>query len=330
MAKILEANDRNLNLCKRILENSKVVAVPTETVYGLAGNALDEIALRTIFEIKGRPLYNPIIIHTDCLNNAEKYAFFNDLARKLIKKFWPGPLTIILPKKEIIPNLVTANLDSVAIRCPNHPTFLKLLNRLRFPLAAPSANPFGYVSPTCSKHVNISLGDRIDYILDGADSEIGIESTIVDLRNPDKPKILRPGPISKELLENISHIEFTDQCTTPKNNLRAPGMLKSHYSPKTPLEIVSYEQLKYLICSCRSSDCAYVLQKKSHDLINFKASNLYWLSKDGSNEEIAYNIYRLLRDIDAINYKNIYIEDIDNSGGFSVALRDRLTKAASQ
>ena len=150
MAKIINANECNLNLCKQALANSQVIAVPTETVYGLAGNALDEVAIRKIFKIKGRPLFNPLIIHTDCTKNAEKLASFNSVARKLAENFWPGPLTIILPKKEIVPNLVTANLDSVAIRCPQNPTFLQLLKKLPFPLAAPSANPFGYISPTLS------------------------------------------------------------------------------------------------------------------------------------------------------------------------------------
>jgi L-threonylcarbamoyladenylate synthase len=330
MGQILQATDHNLNLCKQALLNSKVIAVPTETVYGLAGNALDEVALEAIFKIKGRPLFNPLILHTDCLENAEKFANFNTLARLLADQFWPGPLTIILPKKAIVPNLVTANLDSVAIRCPQHPTFLKLLSRLPFPLAAPSANPFGYVSPTSAEHVNSSLGDKLEFILDGADCDIGIESTIVDLRNSSTPKILRPGPISKEVLEAKTHIEFKEPQPASVHELRAPGMLKSHYSPKTPLEITPLDRLNDLIISSNDSECAYIFQKRPDESFYHTSPNVYWLSENGSDKEIAYNIYRVLRATDALNYEKIYIEVISDTEGLSVALKDRLSKAASK
>ena len=330
MAQIVKATDSNLNLCKQALVNSKVIAVPTETVYGLAGNALDEIALHAIFKIKGRPLYNPLILHTHSVKNAEKFASFNPLARLLSEQFWPGPLTMILPKKDIVPNLVTANLDSVAIRCPQNPTFLKLLERLSFPLAAPSANPFGYVSPTTSEHVNCSLGDKLEFILDGDDCAIGIESTIIDLRNPDNPKILRPGPISKKALEEASCTLFEQAKIASKDDLRAPGMLKSHYSPNTPLKIATLDQLKRLITSKNQSAFAFIFQKRPDESLHQKSSNIYWLSENGENMEIAHNLYQLLRATDALKYQRIYIEDIKATRGMSVALKDRLTKAASQ
>ena len=330
MAQIVKATDYNLNLCKKALVNSQVIAVPTETVYGLAGNALDQVALNTIFKIKGRPLYNPLILHTDSIKNAEKYGTFNLLARRLAEKFWPGPLTMILPKKDIVPSLVTANLDSVAIRCPRNPTFLKLLERLPFPLAAPSANPFGYVSPTTSEHVNCSLGDKVEFILDGNDCAIGIESTIVDLRNLNKPKILRPGPISKEALEEFSCTLFEQAETSSKNELRAPGMLKSHYSPNTPLEITALKQLERLITSKNQSAFAFIFQKRPDELLYQKSSNIYWLSENGENLEIAHNLYHILRTTDALAYQRIYIQDINETEGIGVALKDRLSKAASE
>ena len=330
MAQIVKATDYNLNLCKQALVNSQVIAVPTETVYGLAGNALDEVALYSIFKIKRRPLFNPLILHTDCIKNAEKFGTFNPLAQKLAENFWPGPLTMILPKKDIVPNLVTANLDSVAIRCPQNPTFLKLLKRLPFPLAAPSANPFGYVSPTTAEHVNSSLGDKLEFILDGDDCTIGIESTIVDMRNPDKPKILRPGPISKEALEEVGGTLFEQAKTASTDELRAPGMLKSHYSPNTPLEIITLDQLKRLITSKNQSAFAFIFQKLPEESLHHKSSNVYWLSENGENMEIAHNLYQLLRATDALNYQRIYIEAIKETEGISVALKDRLTKAASQ
>lgn len=330
MAQILEATELNLNLCKKALESSKVIAIPTETVYGLAGNALDETALLTIFNIKGRPLFNPLILHIDCVKNAEKYCTFNSLAKQLVEHFWPGPLTIILPKKEIVSDLVTANLDSVAIRCPKNPTFLKLLNKLPFPLAAPSANPFGYVSPTSAKHVNISLGDKLDIILDDADCEIGIESTIVDLRDSNKPKILRPGPISKEDLFNLTAIEFAHKEETTEIELRSPGMLKSHYSPITPLEIIPLNLLKELVSSDNTRKFAFIFQKRPKEMISQEQPNIYWLSEDGAELEIAHNLYRLLRTTDTLNYQKIYIETINDDKGLKTALKDRLSKAASQ
>lgn len=330
MAKILKATDYNLELCKQVLEKSKVIAVPTETVYGLAGNALDEVALQSIFKIKGRPLFNPLIIHTDCINNAEEFGAFNPLARQLAEQFWPGPLTMILPKKEIVPNLVTANLDSVALRCPQNQTFLKLLKRLPFPLAAPSANPFGYVSPTSAEHVNNSLGDKLDFILDGADCEIGIESTIVDLRNPDIVKILRPGPISKEELEKCSGATFEQARSTSTSELRAPGMLKSHYSPVTPLEITHLDQLNQLVASNNESAFAFIFQKRPEESTYNELPNVYWLSESGAELEIAHNFYQLLRATDALNFKRIYIEAINETEGLRAALKDRLSKAASQ
>lgn len=330
MAQIVKATDYNLNLCKQALVNSQVIAVPTETVYGLAGNALDEIALKAIFNIKNRPLFNPLIIHTDCTKSAEKYASFNPLARQLAENFWPGPLTMILPKKEIVPNLITANLDSVAIRCPENPTFLKLLKELPFPLAAPSANPFGYVSPTSAEHVNCSLGDKLEFILDGGDCTIGIESTIVDLRNSNKPKILRPGPISKEELEKLTGIAFEQAKSASTNELRAPGMLKSHYSPITPLKITPIDELQQLIASNSDPRTAFIFQKCPENSVYQKSANVHWLSESGEALDIAQNFYQILRATDTLNYEFIYIEAINETEGLMAALKDRLLKAASK
>ena len=330
MAQILKATIPNLDLCKEALECSKVIALPTETVYGLAGNALDEEALKTIFQIKGRPLFNPLIIHINCLKDAEKYGIFNSLARQLAKKFWPGPLTMILPKKEVVPNIVTANLDSVAIRCPKHPAFLQLLKRLPFPLAAPSANPFGYVSPTSAEHVNCSLGEKLEFIIDGTDCEIGIESTIVDLRNPSQPKILRLGPIDKETLEEFTSITFEERTSEPTNKLRGPGMLQSHYSPDTPLEITPLFKLNQLITSNDRNKTAFIFQKRPEQLVYHNMPNIYWFSENGAELEIAHNLYELLRSTDALNYKKIYIQDIDETEGLKAAIKDRLLKAAYQ
>lgn len=328
MAKILKPNDDNLNLCKKVLEESKVIAVPTETVYGLAGNALDDDAISKIFKIKGRPLFNPLIIHIDNFKTARKYATFNDLAKKLAKKFWPGPLTMILPKRAIVPNLVTAGLNTVAIRCPNNETFHNLLSKLDFPLAAPSANPFGYVSPTKAEHVNDSLGKKLEYILDGFECNIGIESTIIDVRDESDPKILRPGPITKEELEDITKNKFNYPIISQNNQkISAPGMLKSHYSPQTALKVISNKKLYDLASSNNSPDFAYVFNQNPINIID-KPANIYWLSEDGNIKEIARNFYQLLRKLDKLKFREILIESIEPSGGINSALIDRLSKAA--
>ena len=327
-AKIVDATDDNLNLCKENLIQSKVIAVPTETVYGLSCNALDEKAILSVYEIKGRPLFNPLIIHIDCLQNAEKYGNFNSLAQQLANKFWPGPLTMVLSKKKIVPDLVTANLDSVAIRCPNNKILLKLLKRLPFPLAAPSANQFGYVSPTSAEHVKTSIGEKIELILDGQECEIGIESTIVDIRDQKKPKILRPGPISKKTLEKFTKIEFYYENQSTSKKLRSPGMLKSHYSPKTPLEISTSKNLNRIANSGNSSS-ALIYLKRPKGLLD-KLKNVYWFSENGSELEIARKLYQLLRNTDALNYEKIFIEAPDEGDGINTALIDRLSKAAAK
>ena len=328
MAKILKSNDSALELCKKALTDSKVIAIPTETVYGLAGNALDENAVKAIFEIKGRPLFNPLILHTNSTKSAENFAIFNPLASQLADRFWPGPLTMVLPKKTIVPNIVTANLDSVAIRCPQNQIFLKLLKKLPFPLAAPSANPFGYISPTSAEHVNLSLGDKLDYILDGDICEIGIESTIIDLREKDIIKVLRPGPITKEALQEFAKVVFQKNHNNSTINLRAPGMLKSHYSPTTPLKVKVLDQLNKIVSKNNDNTKAFIFQKRPSKEKYSKLNNIYWLSESGNESSMAKNFYQLLRQVDDLSYQIIYIEEFDDSKGLYLALRDRLSKAA--
>lgn len=327
MAKILKLTKNNLEICKRALKKSDIIAVPTETVYGLAGNALDEIAVNKIFKTKKRPASNPLIIHTDCLNNAKKYGVFNPLAIKIAKNYWPGPLTLVVPKTRIVPDIVTANQDSVAIRCPQNQTFLSLLKELPFPLAAPSANPFGYISPTSAKHVNDSLGDKIDLILDGNVSEIGIESTIIDLRDPDTIKILRPGPISENELSLFSEREFTNIGHAEKKEIRAPGMLKSHYSPNTQLEKVNLHHLVKMINEDNNHNCGFIFHKKPKEKKYSQMHNIFWLSKKGLEQEISHNFYKTLRNADLSNFKIIYIQEFTETEGLKGALNDRLTRA---
>lgn len=329
MAEILEPTDCNITRCKEHLEGSKVVAVPTETVYGLAANALDEVAVKKIFEIKKRPLIDPLIVHVHSSDQIAFYAELNQLAKKLIKEYWPGPLTLVLRKKSKIPNLVTANLSSVAIRSPQHPTFRKLLKALPFPIAAPSANPFGYISPTQAIHVQRSLGDKIRYILNGGHSELGIESTIIDVQDENKPTILRPGPITcDELEQKFTRTFFSHEEKSGHSTITAPGLLDNHYSPKKPLTLVGKNVLQDLLLKNEHSlmnNSAILLMKRPRKL---KAENLFWLSENGDLNEISKNLYHILRYVDESHYSELYIEELEMVH-LGVALMDRIRKAAN-
>ena len=329
MAEVLEPTDYNITRCKEHLECSEVVTVPTETVYGLAANALDEVAVKKIFEIKKRPLIDPLIVHVYSDDQTHLYAELNTLAKKLIKDYWPGPLTLVLKKKSKIPNLVTAGLNSVAIRSPQHPTFRKLLKALPFPLAAPSANPFGYISPTQAMHVQDSLGENIRFILDGGYSKLGIESTIIDVQDENKPTILRPGPITRnELEKKFNRTFFSHNETSGNSAIPAPGLLDNHYSPKKPLILLEDKDLQDLLSKNEHSvmdNIAIILQKRPEKL---KAENLFWLSENGDLKEISKNLYHTLRQMDESKYSELYIQGI-KMVNLGVAIMDRIRKAAN-
>lgn len=334
MAIILNPSLGNLELCKDRLENSEVVAIPTETVYGLAANALDTNAVNKIFEIKNRPFIDPLIIHVPSIIKADSYCKLTDQAKILAEKFWPGPLTMVLPKKPIIPDLVTAKLDSVAIRCPKNKILLDLLKILNFPLAAPSANPFGYISPTKAEHVEDSLGKKIEYILNGENCSIGIESTIVDLRNDSKPSILRPGPITQEMLEDVTKIKFNyreeEILNSESSGLLGPGLLKNHYSPNTSLELRLKDEILYMAQKKFNENTAYLfLSKPKYPKEISKKSNIFWLSDNGEVGTIIQNLYHKLRLLDKAEYSLIIVEKFDNIKGIKMALLDRLKKASS-
>jgi L-threonylcarbamoyladenylate synthase len=331
MATIIKPTQENIQLAQEHLSKSNLVAVPTETVYGLAANALDIEAVLQIFKIKGRPLIDPLIVHVSSLEQAKLYCQMNPLAITLAQKYWPGPLTMVLPKKDNIPGVVTANLDSVAIRCPGNRVFRNLLESLPFPLAAPSANPFGYISPTKAIHVNESMGDKIDLILDDDDSEIGIESTIIDLRNEDQPTILRPGPLTQQAIE----AEFNLKLTTPPQMMEAksapspsPGLLKSHYSPSKPLDIVKLTEIEAMITKDTLKESAFIFNTRPVKLSQ-SVQNIFWLSESGEMEEIAKNLYALLRTVDKMEYQRIIVETI-KAESVGIALMDRLTRASER
>ena len=225
-----------------LLRRGDIVAFPTETVYGLGGNALEESAVRRIFEAKGRPSHNPLIVHVASIEAARALTKgWSESAERLARKFWPGPLTLVLPKAVEVPDLVTAGLPTVGIRVPRHPVTFALLTAVELPVAAPSANRSGEVSPTTAQHVARSLGDRVPLILDAGPTDIGIESTVVDVSG-DTAILLRPGVISSEQLAEIVGPLKTLSAASPDAPLPSPGMLDRHYAPRTPLRLFETAQ----------------------------------------------------------------------------------------
>jgi L-threonylcarbamoyladenylate synthase len=220
-----------------LLRRGALVAFPTETVYGLGANALEEAAVRRIFEAKGRPSHNPLIVHVARIEAARELTpRWSESAERLARTFWPGPLTLVLPKAAKVPDLVTAGLPTVGIRVPNHPVTFALLSAVELPIAAPSANRSGEVSPTTAQHVARSLGDRVPLILDAGPTDIGIESTVVDVSGGNAT-LLRPGVISSEQLAEVVGPLRTFSTARPDAPLPSPGMLDRHYAPRTPLRL---------------------------------------------------------------------------------------------
>jgi len=238
----------------KLLADGELVAIPTETVYGLAANAFDEQAVAKIFAAKGRPSRNPIIVHVADLETARQcVSHWPELAEKLAKAFWPGPLTLVLPRSPKIPDTVTAGGETVGIRWPSHPLIQAVIRLCDFPLAAPSANPSNQISPTNASHVARGLGDRISLIIDGGQSQVGIESTVVDL-TVQPPRLLRPGMIHAESLLAVTG-ELTLGFGDSEEVLRSPGLLKKHYSPKARLVTLSWKDeadLEFQISNLRS------------------------------------------------------------------------------
>lgn len=329
MANILQPTEENLRLLRKFLCFKGLVAVPSETVYGLAANALDPEACQKIFEAKGRPSNDPLICHVGNYDAISQICHTNDLAKKLADRFWPGPLTMILPKKAIVPDLVTSGLDSVAVRCPAHPVFRKLIEECEFPLAAPSANPFSYISPTTAEHVQSGLGDKIEYILDGGPATHGVESTIIDVRSPENPRILRYGALACEDIES----ELGRPIAKPPKDLKpnqaalAPGALPKHYSPRTPLELRTLP-ISYQEALRANTQTAFLFLRRPKDM-GAIPPNVFWLSEDGQLEQIAAKLFGILRNLDESDFVLIIAEEAPELK-LGLAINDRLRRAASQ
>ncbi len=315
---ILAVTGSDLHVAKEFLIKGELVAIPTETVYGLAGNALNEKAVLSIFEVKNRPSFDPLIIHTDSIGKVAIYvADFPEKARKLAEKFWPGPLTLLLPKKGIVPDLVTSGLDTVAVRIPRHPLLLDLLASIDFPLAAPSANPFGYISPTTPAHVDQQLGAKIPYILDGGECEVGIESTIVGFENGETIIYRLGGLDIREIEAVVGPVALMPHSSSDP---KAPGMLKSHYAPRKPLHLGSREALP-----AGSAETGYLLFDRYLENTDKQFQRI--LSPTGNMKEAAHNLFAYLRELDALPVSEIRAELVPASG-LGLAINDRLQRAS--
>ena len=311
---IYKPNSRNLKKAKKIIDNNNVIGFPTETVYGLAGNAYSNGAVKKIFQLKKRSPINPLIIHYKRLTDIKNDVIYNSSLTKLYEAFCPGPITFILRKnpKSKISKIATASKKTVAIRFPKHKTAQNILKMINKPLAAPSANVSTKLSPTCAKDVFEEFGKKIKIILDGGKCKIGLESTILDLTG--KPSILRPGKITKEKIEKILKNKIKIKKIFKK--VSAPGQLKLHYSPGIPLEMN-----KKTI-------------NKQQALIGFGkkfkiGKNYFNLSKKGNLKEAANNLYKTMREIKKRKFKSIAVIKIPNKG-IGYAINDRLKKASNK
>ncbi len=310
----------DIALASEYILDGKLVSMPTETVYGLAADATNPNAVAAIFEAKNRPNFDPLIVHIYSINQLELICEAKTIEIEFAEKFWPGPLTLILKKKDSIPFIVTSGLDTVGVRMPNHAFALSLLKSCNKPLAAPSANPFGYVSPTSAQHVFDQLGGKVDYILDGGISKVGIESTIVKVEEKGF-HVLRLGGLSVETLEEVSGFRCLS-IQTGSSKPEAPGMLDSHYSP-TP-KVVLYDL----------DDNDFSPKSKTFGVLTFgetphwsKAGTEYSLSKKSDLNEAAVNLFAGLRALDLPNLDTIYAPILPNID-LGRAINDRLKRAS--
>jgi L-threonylcarbamoyladenylate synthase len=310
----------DIRLAARLLTEGKLVGIPTETVYGLAANALNADAVLNIFEAKNRPTFDPLIVHVPSVEVAKLHVtHFPDKAQKLADAFWPGPLTLVLPRKHHIPDIVCSGLETVGIRMPNHPMTLELLRILPFPLAAPSANPFGYISPTNAKHVEDQLGEIIPYILDGGSCEVGIESTIVDFSGP-RPVVLRLGGLSIDSIEDV--IGPVQLSISQNSNPIAPGQLDQHYAPGKPLHFGDIEKMRLKFKGKKIGILSFSHSFHGEDIVAQMA-----LSAKGDLHEAARRLFLSLRMLDHSPIDLILAEPAPTHG-LGAAINDRLGRAA--
>ena len=308
----------DIDKAAKLLMEDELVAIPTETVYGLAGNALSDTAVAKIYAAKKRPSFNPLILHISSIDQIKLYADIDLQSMILAKVLMPGPLTLLLPKKNNVPDITTAGSNKVAIRVPNHPLTQALLKNINFPLAAPSANPSGYISPTTATHVYEGMHNIIPYILDGGETSIGLESTICEV---DGNQIIlhRSGGISEAQLTDLTGLKVVSKNNN--DSLQTPGQMKSHYAPNTPLIRGNIEEslLKYI-----DKKIGVISFKK--DYADHHGVSSFVLSPEGNIAEAANKLFATLRKLDKLTL-DIIITEIFPNEGIGAAINDRLNRA---
>jgi L-threonylcarbamoyladenylate synthase len=316
-ARILRYSREAVREAGQIIKRGGLVAFPTETVYGLGASALNPKAVARIFEVKRRPRFDPIIVHVASLREVERVCLrIGRDARILMEEFWPGPLTLVLPKSDAVPDIVTAGLETVAVRMPSHPVALELIREAETPIAAPSANLFGRLSPTTADHVKEQIGDEIDLIIDGGRCPIGVESTVLDLTG--EPTVLRPGGLPIEEIEKIIGRVKVSPVSRGRAPL-SPGQLPRHYSPRTPTRILQGEP--EIPEGTRAGLLAFTRSEARPPFEVVKA-----LSPTGDLREAAANLFSLLHELDKAGLDVIYVEPVPEVG-LGRAIMDRLRKA---
>lgn len=314
----------NIDQARAFLTQGQLVGIPTETVYGLAGNALDPQAVASIFSTKNRPTFDPLILHVASLVQAAPFVTeIPEKLQRLAEKFWPGPLTLLLQRTPIVPDLVTSGLDRVAVRVPNHPLTLALLEHLDFPLAAPSANPFGYISPTQASHVAAQLGGQIPYILDGGACAVGLESTIVGLEGEDVVVYRLGGLDLKDIEALVGPVRIQAHSSS---NPSAPGQLASHYSPRKPFVLGNLPQL---IAQLNSEGKDFGVLSFSSFFPEIAKDKQVALSSSSNLEEAAQRLFMAMRVLDDSSVTLILAEELPEQG-LGRAINDRLRRAAVQ
>ncbi len=311
----------NIDIAATLLKKGEAVAIPTETVYGLAANALNTDAVAKIFQIKQRPTFDPLIIHLPSFEKVYEYVVeVPEIFKQMSEKFMPGPLTLLLRKKDIIPDIVTAGSPYVAVRIPSHSVTKALLEKIDFPLAAPSANPFGYISPTTAQHVADQLGNKVYYILDGGPCDVGLESTIIGMNEDGQIEILRKGGLSIESIQEVvGKIIIRDISTS---NPEAPGMLTSHYAPKVSLVLTDLRQLNIVSDINRTGIISF-----RNFLPMIPTKHQIVLSPSGNFLDAARNLFSGMRYLDGCEIDIIYAE-LAPEMDLGIAINDRLRRAA--
>ncbi|MGD8780664.1 MAG: L-threonylcarbamoyladenylate synthase [Ignavibacteria bacterium] len=319
--KTLEATSENIHYAAELIKTGELVAFPTETVYGLGADGLNPIAVAKIFEAKNRPSFNPLILHVSTIDQLDNICIIDDdRIQNLITEFWPGPLTLVIPKKEIVPEIVTAGNKTVAVRMPNHPVALSLINKAKTPIAAPSANKFGMLSPTSAKHVEKQLKDRIKLILNGGESNIGLESTIIEI-NEKEINLLRPGGLPLEKIEEV--IGEIKQKSSFNHVPNSPGQLPFHYSTNVPLQIINEKTFDTL----KNKKVGLLVLKENK--YEFDFSEVKVLSQKGDLREASANLFKYMHELDSLDLDLILVEPV-NKTGLGKAVMDRLEKASNK